>query len=190
VTNASELNEEPSEGVKISDKRRIDPQTGQPRDESAAETNTGDATQAGTDDAVDKVAELTADLQRVSAEYANYRKRVDRDRELIRDMSTSVALEQLIPILDDISRAREHGDLTGTFSTVADALSTVTKRLGLVEFGKVDENFDPSIHEALTTQEDETVDSQKVATVAQVGYKVGERILRPARVVVKQPPAK
>ncbi len=73
---------------------------------------------------------------------------------------------------------------------MADALSTVTKRLGLVEFGKVDENFDPSIHEALTTQEDETVDSQKVATVAQVGYKVGERILRPARVVVKQPPAK
>ena len=186
MTNASELNEESSEGVKISDKRRIDPQTGQPRDESAAGQNGGE-TSAETPD---KVSELTADLQRITAEYANYRKRVDRDRELIRDMSTSVALEQLIPILDDISRAREHGDLTGTFSTVADALSTVTKRLGLIEFGKVDENFDPSIHEALTTQEDETVDSQKVATVAQVGYKVGERILRPARVVVKQPPAK
>lgn len=190
MTNASELNEESSEGVKINDKRRIDPQTGQPRDKSAAETNSGDAAGEVTDITVDKVTELTADLQRVSAEYANYRKRVDRDRELIRDMSTSVALEQIIPILDDISRAREHGDLTGTFSTVADALSTVTKRLGLVEFGKVEEDFDPSIHEALTTQEDETVDSQKVATVAQVGYKVGERILRPARVVVKQPPAK
>ena len=138
----------------------------------------------------DPVAALTADLQRLQAEYANYRKRVDRDRELIRDMSTSVALEQLIPILDDISRAREHGDLTGTFSTVADALSTVTKRLGLVEFGKVDEDFDPSIHEALSTMEDESVQSQKVGTVAQVGYKVGERILRPARVIVKQPPAK
>ena len=186
MTNASELNEESSEGVKISDKRRIDPQTGQPRHESAAEQISGETTV----ETPDKVSELTADLQRITAEYANYRKRVDRDRELIRDMSTSVALEQLIPILDDISRAREHGDLTGTFSTVADALSTVTKRLGLVEFGKVDENFDPSIHEALTTQEDESVDSQKVATVAQVGYKVGERILRPARVVVKQPPAK
>jgi molecular chaperone GrpE len=102
-------------------------------------------------------------------------------------MSTSVALEQLIPILDDISRAREHGDLTGTFSTVADALSTVTKRLGLVEFGKVDEDFDPSIHEALSSMEDENVETQKVGTVAQVGYKVGERILRPARVIVKQP---
>jgi molecular chaperone GrpE len=186
VTNASELNEESSEGVKISDKRRIDPQTGQLRDESAAEQNSGE-TSAETPD---KVSELTADLQRITAEYANYRKRVDRDRELIRDMSTSVALEQLIPILDDISRAREHGDLTGTFSTVADALSTVTKRLGLVEFGKVDEDFDPSIHEALSTMEDESVQSQKVGTVAQVGYKVGERILRPARVIVKQPPAK
>ena len=186
MTNASELNEESSEGVKISDKRRIDPQTGQPRDESAAKQNSGE-TSAETPD---KVSELTADLQRITAEYANYRKRVDRDRELIRDMSTSVALEQLIPILDDISRAREHGDLTGTFSTVADALSTVTKRLGLVEFGKVDEDFDPSIHEALSTMEDDSVQSQKVGTVAQVGYKVGERILRPARVVVKQPPAK
>ena len=186
MTNASELNEESSEGVKISDKRRIDPQTGQPRDESAAGQISGETST----ETPDKVSELTADLQRITAEYANYRKRVDRDRELIRDMSTSVALEQLIPILDDISRAREHGDLTGTFSTVADALSTVTKRLGLVEFGKVDEDFDPSIHEALSTMEDESVASQKVGTVAQVGYKVGERILRPARVVVKQPPAK
>ena len=186
MTNASELNEESSEGVKISDKRRIDPQTGQPRDESAAEQISGETSS----ETPDKVSELTADLQRITAEYANYRKRVDRDRELIRDMSTSVALEQLIPILDDISRAREHGDLTGTFSTVADALSTVTKRLGLVEFGKVDEDFDPSIHEALSTMEDDSVDSQKVGTVAQVGYKVGERILRPARVVVKQPSAK
>jgi len=186
VTNTSELNEESSEGVKISDKRRIDPQTGQPRDESAANQNSGETSS----ETSDKVSELTSDLQRITAEYANYRKRVDRDRELIRDMSTSVALEQLIPILDDISRAREHGDLTGTFSTVADALSTVTKRLGLVEFGKVDEDFDPSIHEALSTMEDESVQSQKIGTVAQVGYKVGERILRPARVVVKQPPAK
>ena len=186
MTNASELNEESSEGVKISDKRRIDPQTGQPRDESAAGQVSGETS----GETPDKVSELTADLQRITAEYANYRKRVDRDRELIRDMSTSVALEQLIPILDDISRAREHGDLTGTFSTVADALSTVTKRLGLVEFGKVDEDFDPSIHEALSTMEDDSVQSQKVGTVAQVGYKVGERILRPARVIVKQPPAK
>lgn len=189
MTNASELHDESSEGVKISDKRRIDPQTGQPRTQSAAETNSGAGETTATENSVDKVVELTSDLQRISAEYANYRKRVERDRELIREISTSVALEQLIPILDDISRAREHGDLTGTFSTVADALSTVTKKLGLVEFGKVDEDFDPSIHEALSSVEDETVTTQKIGTVAQVGYKVGERILRPARVVVKQPKA-
>ena len=112
MTNASELHDESSEGVKISDKRRIDPQTGQPRDESAAAQNSGDASKEASENFSDKVSELTADLQRITAEYANYRKRVDRDRELIRDMSTSVALEQLIPILDDISRAREHGDLT------------------------------------------------------------------------------
>ena len=92
MTNASELHDESSEGVKISDKRRIDPQTGQPRDESAAEQNSGETSL----ETPDKVSELTADLQRITAEYANYRKRVDRDRELIRDMSTSVALEQLI----------------------------------------------------------------------------------------------
>ena len=102
MTNASELNEESSEGVKISDKRRIDPQTGQPRDESAAVSNSGDASNEASENSSDKVSELTADLQRITAEYANYRKRVDRDRELIRDMSTSIALEQLIPILDDI----------------------------------------------------------------------------------------
>ena len=107
-----------------------------------------------------------------------------------REMSSKIGINCSNATLVDISRAREHGDLTGTFSTVADALSTVTKRLGLVEFGKVDEDFDPSIHEALSTMEDDSVQSQKVGTVAQVGYKVGERILRPARVVVKQPPAK
>lgn len=182
MSNASELNEESSEGVKISDKRRIDPETGQPRNE-APDASVGEIK----NEVIDKVAELTADLQRITAEYANYRKRVERDRELIRELSTSVALEQLIPVLDDISRAKEFGDLTGTFSTVSDALSTVVKRLGLVEFGQVDEIFDPSLHEALSTIVDETVKEQMVATVAQVGYKVGERILRPARVVVKQP---
>ncbi len=187
MSKASELNEESSEGVKISDKRRIDPETGQPRIENVADQQNSEVTNQPSDSNLEKVAELTADLQRITAEYANYRKRVDRDKELFRELSTAQALEQLIPVLDDISRAKEFGDLTGTFATVADALSIVVKRLGLVEFGKVDEDFDPLIHEALSTMEDESVSTQKVATVAQVGYKVGERILRPARVVVKQP---
>lgn len=181
----SEQSEEFNDGIKISDKRRLDPETGQPRDNSAAES----VENISENKSGDKVAELTADLQRITAEYANYRKRVDRDRELIRELSTGVVLEQIIPILDDIARAKEHGDVSGTFATVADGLSTVVKRLGLSEFGKAEEIFNPSIHEALSTMDDESVSEQTVATVAQVGYKVGERILRPARVVVKQPPA-
>ena len=189
MSNTSELNEESSEGVKISDKRRIDPETGQPRVDTGADQSANGVNDLGLDKTSEKIAELTSDLQRITAEYANYRKRVDRDKELFRELSTANVLEQLIPILDDISRAREFGDLTGTFSTVADALNTVVKRLGLEHFGQVEEIFDPSIHEALSTMEDESVSEQKIATVAQVGYKVGERILRPARVVVKQPKA-
>jgi molecular chaperone GrpE len=189
VSNASELNEESSEGVKISDKRRIDPETGQPRNENLTDQSGNNVADPSLDKSQEKISELTADLQRITAEYANYRKRVDRDKELFRELSTATVLEQLIPILDDISRAKEFGDLTGTFSTVADALNTVVKRLGLQQFGEVDETFDPIVHEALSTMEDESVTEQKIATVAQVGYKVGERILRPARVVVKQPKA-
>lgn len=173
--------EEQKEGVTIRDKRRIDPDTLQPR-ESAAEVKQDSAPEEK-----DPVQELTNDLQRITAEYANYRKRVERDRELIQELATASVLDQLIPILDDIERAKEHGDLTGTFATVAENLLNLTKKLGLTRFGEVNEEFDPTLHEALSTVESEEHQVQTVTTVYQSGYKIKEKILRPAKVVVSQP---
>ncbi len=173
--------EEQKEGVTIRDKRRIDPDTLQPR-ESVAEVK-----QDLTPEEKDPVQELTNDLQRITAEYANYRKRVERDRELIQELATATVLDQLIPILDDIERAKEHGDLTGTFATVAENLHNLTKKLGLTRFGEVNEEFDPALHEALSTVESDEHKVQTVTTVYQAGYKIQDKILRPAKVVVSQP---
>jgi len=173
--------QESTEGVTIRDKRRIDPETLQPRKTAAEETK---------DEAIkekDPVAELTNDLQRITAEYANYRKRVERDRELIQELATATLLDQLIPILDDIKRAKEHDDLTGTFATVAENLINLTHKLGLTCFGEEKEEFDPAIHEALSTVESDEYQTQTVTTVYQVGYKIKDKILRPAKVVVSQP---
>ena len=173
--------EEQKEGVTIRDKRRIDPETLQPR-ENAAEVK-----QESAPEEKDPVQELTKDLQRITAEYANYRKRVERDRELIQEIATASVLDQLIPILDDIDRAKEHGDLTGSFATVAENLINLTKKLGLTAFGEVNEEFDPNLHEALSTVESDEYQVQTVTTVYQAGYKMKEKILRPAKVVVSQP---
>ena len=174
-------NEEPLEGVTIRDKRRIDPDTLQPR-QTAAEEKVETAPEEK-----DPVAELTNDLQRITAEYANYRKRVERDRELVQELATANLLDQLIPILDDIDRAKEHGDLTGTFATVAENLINLSKKLGLTPFGSASEEFDPNLHEALSTVESDEFETQTVTQVYQAGYKINERILRPAKVVVSQP---
>lgn len=181
--NQTPESEEPKEGVTIRDKRRIDPETFQPR-ESAAEVKEDSAPEVVEKD---PVQELTNDLQRITAEYANYRKRVERDRELIQELATATVLDQLIPILDDIERAKEHGDLTGTFATVAENLSNLIQKLGLNRFGEVGEEFDPTLHEALSTVESDEYKTQMVTTVYQAGYKIKERILRPAKVVVSQP---
>ena len=98
---------------------------------------------------VDEVAVLTSDLQRVQAEYSNYRKRVDRDRITANEITTAIVLSELLPVLDDISRAEEHGELTGGFKAVADQLQTITTKLGLAKFSDVDVPFDPNINEAL-----------------------------------------
>ena len=137
-------------------------------------------------------AELTADLQRVLAEYANYRKRVDRDRVAVVDMATAGLLSGLLPLLDDIDRAREHGDLVGAFKGVADQLEALTGKLGLERFGGVGDPFDPAVHEALMAAEADP--AQTVATCAAVlqpGYRLssGGRVLRPARVSVAEPGA-
>ena len=134
-----------------------------------------------------KLAERTADLQRVQAEYANYRKRVDRDRAAVREFAVAGVLTELLPVLDDIGRARDHDELTGGFKAVADALESAVSKLGLSTFGKPGEVFDPNIHEALMHSYSADVTEPSCVQVLQPGYKVGERILRPARVAVAEP---
>lgn len=133
------------------------------------------------------LAERTADLQRVQAEYANYRKRVDRDRAAVRELALAGVLTELLPVLDDIGRARDHDELTGGFKAVADALESAVSKLGLSTFGKPGEVFDPNIHEALMHSYSADVTEPTCVQVLQPGYKVGERILRPARVAVAEP---
>ena len=136
---------------------------------------------------VDEVAVLTSDLQRVQAEYANYRKRVDRDRITANEITTAIVLSELLPVLDDISRAEEHGELTGGFKAVADQLLTITTKLGLSQFADVDVPFDPNIHEALMHATSPDVTETSVTQVLQPGYKFKERVIRPARVAVTDP---
>jgi molecular chaperone GrpE len=136
---------------------------------------------------VDEVAVLTSDLQRVQAEYSNYRKRVDRDRITANEITTAIVLSELLPVLDDISRAEEHGELTGGFKAVADQLLTITTKLGLSQFSDVDVPFDPNIHEALMHATSPDVSETSVTQVLQPGYKFKERVIRPARVAVTDP---
>ncbi len=134
-----------------------------------------------------EVAERTADLQRLQAEYANYRKRVDRDRATVREHAVAGALVELLPVLDAISQAREHGELSGGFKSVADSLQAALGKLGLVTYGQRGDAFDPKIHEALTHSYSPDVTEDTCVEIFQPGYRVGERILRPARVAVAEP---
>lgn len=134
-----------------------------------------------------RVAELTADLQRVHAEYANYRKRVDRDRESTRDLAVGSSLAELLPVLDDIGRAREHGDLEGAFKAVAESLESTVARLGLERFGTAGDPFDPTIHEAISHQHSPDVTGPTCVSVFQPGYRYKGRSLRPAIVAVADP---
>ena len=134
-----------------------------------------------------QLAERTADLQRLQAEYANYRKRVDRDRATVREHAVAGALIELLPVLDAISQAREHGELSGGFKSVADSLQGALGRLGLVVYGEKGDPFDPKIHEALTHAYSPDVAEDTCVEILQPGYKVGDRILRAARVAVAEP---
>jgi molecular chaperone GrpE len=136
---------------------------------------------------VDEVAVLTSDLQRVQAEYSNYRKRVDRDRITANEITTAIVLSELLPVLDDISRAEEHGELTGGFKAVADQMIAITIKLGLSQFAEVNVAFDPNIHEALMHSTSPDVTETLVTQVLQPGYKFKERVIRPARVAVTDP---
>jgi|HubBroStandDraft_6_1064221.scaffolds.fasta_scaffold144652_1 molecular chaperone GrpE len=134
-----------------------------------------------------RLAERTADLQRLQAEYANYRKRVDRDRAAVREQAVATALTGLLPVLDAIDQAREHGELSGGFKSVADSLQSAVGKLGLVAYGEKGDAFDPKIHEALTATYSPDVTEDTCVEIFQPGYKVGEKILRPARVAVAEP---
>ena len=176
---------EPEEGVRVTDKRRIDPQTFEVRESAQPTPPSEEAViEAELTEADAKVAELTDDLRRVHAEYANYRKRVDRDRETARDATIGSVLAELLPVLDDIERARQHGELEGAFKSVGEALEATCLRLGLETFGVADEPFDPMVHEALSSEQRDGLDGPVVATVYQPGYRHAGRVLRPARVAV------
>ncbi len=131
--------------------------------------------------------ERTRDLQRVSAEYANYRKRVDRDRNLVQEQATGTVLTALLPILDDLDRAREHGDLVGPFGSVAELLTTALGKFGLTAFGEQGDPFDPTRHEAVAHQTSADVTEPTCVQVMRRGYQLGERLLRPALVAVADP---
>jgi len=177
--------------VIVRDKRRLDPESGELRAPSAPAEPAPETAESIAAEEDKLAAELTADLQRVSAEYANYRKRVDRDRVAVAEMATAGLLSGLLPILDDIDLARDHGDLTGPFAAVAEKLSSYVSKLGLEQFGEPGEPFDPAVHEALMQAEPDPAAS--VATCAQVlqkGYRLSAgRVLRPERVSVAEPGA-
>jgi len=131
--------------------------------------------------------ERTKDLQRVSAEYANYRKRVDRDRALVGEQATGSVLASLLPVLDDLDRAREHGDLVGPFGTVADQLVAALGKFGLTPFGEKGDPFDPTRHEAVAHLTSAEVTEPTCVDILRRGYQLGERLLRPALVAVADP---
>jgi molecular chaperone GrpE len=133
------------------------------------------------------LSERTADLQRLQAEYQNYRRRVERDRIAVREIAIANLLTELLPVLDDIGRAREHGELVGGFKSVAESLETVAAKLGLQQFGKEGEPFDPLVHEALMHSYSPDVTQTTCVQILQPGYRIGERNLRPARVAVAEP---
>jgi molecular chaperone GrpE len=191
--------QEPDRGPVVRDKRRIDPVTGAVREPAAGDSQPAPAGPVTPDSPADglgddvaaelsrQIAERTADLQRLQAEYANYRRRVERDREVIRETAVANVLTNLLPVLDDIGRAREHNELEGGFKSVGEAIEQVVSTLGLVAFGKPGDPFDPTVHEALTHAHSDDVTEATAVEVFQPGYRIGDRVIRPARVAVAEP---
>jgi molecular chaperone GrpE len=175
------------EQVTVTDKRRIDPETGEVRHVPPGATPGGTAPAgAPADKVADKVAELTADLQRVQADFANYRKRALRDQQAAADRAKAAVVSQLLGVIDDLDRARKHGDLeSGPLKSVADKLMSALTGLGLTAFGAEGEDFDPVLHEAVQHEGDGAEGSKPViGTVMREGYKLGDQVLRHALVGV------
>jgi molecular chaperone GrpE len=193
------------ERIVIRDKRKLRPDTLADVSAEAAPVD-GELVEAGEahdvpvevhEEAVNEPAEVgelrstlderTADLQRVTAEYANYRKRVERDRTVAAEQAVGMVLASLLPVLDDIDRARDHGDLTGPFASVAEQLNTVMTKFGLTAFGVKGDAFDPKVHEAVAHLTSPEVTEPTCIDVMRRGYLLGERLLRPAMVAVADP---
>ncbi len=151
------------------------------------ETTTEVVTEEAAAESKDPVAALTEDLQRLQAEYANYRKRVERDRTLAAEVAISSVLIEFLAILDDLDRAAAHNELTGGFKSVADQIIATTTKLGLEKYGEAPATFDPNFHDALMHETSTEVKETTVTKILQPGYKYKERVLRPARVVVSDP---
>jgi len=157
---------------------------------AASEKELSDAVDEALNEAtvvVDEVATLTSDLQRLQAEYANYRKRVDRDRVSTTEFAFASVLLEFLPILDDLDRAAEHGELTGGFKAVADRINATVEKLGLTKFAEAPVTFNPEIHEALIHETSKDVTEPTTTKILQPGYKFKERVIRPARVAVTDP---
>ncbi|MEU8901581.1 nucleotide exchange factor GrpE [Nocardia sp. NPDC048505] len=183
------------EPVTFVDKRKIDPETGEVREpvvaeEAAAGNGAGDAHEV-VEEVADTIgielAERTADLQRLTAEYANYRRRVDRDRKAAIDGAKAAVVTELLGVLDDLDRARAHGDLEGPLKAVADKLAGALQKQGLEEFGVEGEPFDPTLHEAV--QHEGSGHDPVIGLVMRKGYRFGDRVLRHALVGVTDPVA-
>jgi molecular chaperone GrpE len=191
------MSEEFSEPTVVRDNRRIDPETGEVRGSApAAAPAPAKPTVGGPDDgaaeseleaAQSLAAQRLDEMQRLNAEYANYRKRVDRDRDVAKNAALAGVAESLLPVLDDIHLARQHGDLTGPFVAIADKLEATLTRFGLERYGQDGEPFDPAVHEALMHSHSDEYEVATCVTVLQPGYRFADRVLRPARVAVADP---
>jgi molecular chaperone GrpE len=179
------------EPVTVTDKRRIDPETGEIRESATGPAPSGPApagaaagaAQRADASASEEVTELKSTLQRVKAEYDNYRKRSLRDQQLAAERTKAAVVTQLLPVLDDLDRARSHGDLeSGPLKSVADKLATALEGLGLSGFGEEGDAFDPALHEAVQHEGDGT--HPIVGTVMRRGYRVGDQVVRHALVGV------
>lgn len=174
--------------VVVRDRRKIDPETGQVRvpDEQPAGDALGVQPEVvgAEQELKHQLEERTADLQRLQAEYANYRKRVERDRESMVVNAKAMLAADLLPVLDDVDRAAAHGDLNGAFKAVADKLVATLTKAGLEPFGHEGEPFDPSVHEAVQHTTSSDVDGPTVTAVLRRGYRFGERVVRAALVAV------
>jgi len=195
--------EEPEPRLHIRDNRRIDPETYEVREpqetaapaardvttdaQDSAEAEQASADQARIAELTASLAERTADLQRLQAEYVNYKRRVDRDRDLSRKVTIEGVIKDFLSVLDDVRSAREHEELTGGFKAVAEEIERVTAKYGLETFGQAGDPFDPHIHEALLHAHADDIDGPTCVEILQPGYRIGTRILRPARVAVAEP---